>query len=52
MTKCCFPICRNDIGKYGHNAMPLMEGRCCHSCNKYVVAIRIQNTLKQGDEEE
>ena len=26
----------------GHNAEPLAKGRCCSSCNDYVVAKRIR----------
>tara|TARA_R110000824_G_scaffold92059_5_gene223593 strand:- start:2115 stop:2321 length:207 start_codon:yes stop_codon:yes gene_type:complete len=43
-------ICGNPIGKDpsgwegGHNAYPLMEGRCCGTCNDTLV---IQARLKQ-----
>lgn len=30
--KCC--LCKGEIeGKYGHNAQPLADGRCCDTCN-------------------
>lgn len=32
--ECRFPDCHQDIGKYGHNPEPLLEGgRCCDKCN-------------------
>jgi hypothetical protein len=47
--KCC--ICKGEIqahshnGKVywseGHNAQPLVDGRCCDTCNGYVVGFRI-----------
>lgn len=30
--KCCF--CGKEAGKYGNNAQPLKDGRCCSVCNK------------------
>ena len=34
VIKCCFDDCENLIIKpYGHNAQPVYDGRCCHSCN-------------------
>lgn len=47
--KCC--ICRGEIQEHshngkvywseGHNAQPLVDGRCCDDCNNYVVGFRI-----------
>ena len=38
--KCCF--CKKDAGKYGNNALPIMDGRCCDKCNaNVVIPIRI-----------
>lgn len=47
--KCC--ICRGKIQEHshngkvywseGHNAQPLVDGRCCDDCNNYVVGFRI-----------
>ena len=31
-------ICNNKIdGKFGHNAEPVNDGRCCNDCNSNVV---------------
>lgn len=47
--KCC--ICKGEIQEHshngkvywsgGHNAQPLVDGRCCDDCNGYVVGFRI-----------
>jgi hypothetical protein len=47
--KCC--VCKGDIQEHshngkvywteGHNAQPLVDGRCCDDCNNYVVGFRI-----------
>lgn len=47
--KCC--ICRGEIQEHshngkvywseGHNAQPLVDGRCCDDCNNYVVGFRM-----------
>jgi len=52
--KCC--ICKGEIqahshnGKVywseGHNAQPLVDGRCCDSCNGFVVGFRIFSMTK------
>ena len=37
---CC--ICGKPYHDYGHNAMPLVKGRCCTECNeKYIMSLRI-----------
>ena len=37
-------ICKyNDIGKYGHNAQPINNGRCCDDCNTLVIIERIKD---------
>lgn len=46
--KCCF--CKKDAGKWGHNALPIMEARCCHKCNnEIVIPIRILRMVKKGE---
>ena len=37
-------ICKDKInGKYGHNAQPINNGRCCDTCNLiYVIPQRIK----------
>ena len=37
-------ICKhNDIGKYGNNAEPINDGRCCDWCNnEFVIPKRIR----------
>lgn len=43
--KCCF--CKKDAGEFGNNAQPIMDGRCCDSCNNGVVLpIRILQATK------
>jgi len=43
--KCCF--CKKDAGKYGNNALPIMDGRCCDECNDgIVIPIRILRITK------
>lgn len=47
--KCC--ICKGKIQEHshngkvfwreGHNAQPLVDGRCCDDCNNHVVGFRI-----------
>ena len=43
-------ICKNDIrDKYGHNAEPINDGRCCEQCNYMFV---IPTRMKQQFESE
>ena len=36
-------ICGNTINdKYGHNAQPINDGRCCDGCNTLVIIERIK----------
>ena len=36
-------ICNNKINdKYGHNAQPINNGRCCDDCNNLVIMERIK----------
>ena len=37
-------ICKNDVrDKYGHNAQPINNGRCCDMCNTtFVIPFRIK----------
>lgn len=58
---CC--ICNRDIEhkkdengnvywSQGHNAQPIMQGRCCDRCNNYiVVASRIEEFLARQRED-
>ena len=38
-------ICKNDVrDKYGHNAQPINNGRCCENCNyMFVIPKRIKD---------
>lgn len=39
--KCC--LCDKEAGKYGNNALPIIDKRCCDSCNlKKVVSARLE----------
>jgi hypothetical protein len=40
-TKIC-SICGTVFMRWGHNAQPINDGRCCDDCNNLVVARRIQ----------
>tara|TARA_R100000458_G_C8143751_1_gene153923 strand:- start:313 stop:630 length:318 start_codon:yes stop_codon:yes gene_type:complete len=54
MKKKTCDICKGDIqpvrdeknGKViwsdGHNAQPILDGRCCDECNSYVLALRLK----------
>jgi hypothetical protein len=52
-------ICDKDVAHHshegkvfwtqGHNAEPLEEGRCCDSCNEWVVAYRIGLYMNEDD---
>jgi hypothetical protein len=33
--RCTF--CGDQYHKYGHNAWPVAEARCCHTCNELLV---------------
>ena len=38
--KCC--LCNEDAGKYGNNADPITNGRCCDLCDlEFVIPERI-----------
>lgn len=39
-------ICGKKFIGFGNNAEPLNKGRCCNSCNDYVVAERIKRLRK------
>lgn len=42
--KCCF--CNRDAGKYGNNAQPITEGKCCDYCNStYVLPERLRRFI-------
>ena len=34
---CIFDGCENPLPEFGHNARPVMNGRCCDDCNMNVV---------------
>ena len=39
-------ICKNTINdKYGHNAQPINDGKCCNGCNRLVIMERFFDTL-------
>ena len=41
MRKCI--ICKKSYKGYGHNALPIIEGRCCDECNeRLVIPLRIR----------
>ena len=49
---CCFEDCNEDIGEWGHNAQPLMEGRCCETCNyTRVIPTRLANIVFPGSDQ-
>ena len=36
-------ICKeNMVGKFGHNAQPINDGKCCDDCNTLVIIERIK----------
>ena len=36
-------ICNNEIDdRFGHNAWPINDGRCCDTCNSSVIVARIK----------
>jgi len=39
-SKLCV-LCKKHYGRYGHNAQPLADGRCCDDCNEKVIAARM-----------
>ena len=51
--KCCF--CKKEVGEYGNNAQPIMEGRCCRNCNEGIVIpirmLRAFHERKKGEGE-
>jgi len=49
-------ICKyNEIGKFGHNAQPINDGRCCGWCNnEFVIPRRMQimhTEMQKGKDE-
>ena len=37
-------ICNEEHGdRYGHNAEPIVEGRCCGTCNAIVIVRRLND---------
>ncbi len=46
VEKCC--ICGEELKqKYGNNAQPIKDGRCCTKCdNEVVIPKRIENMIK------
>lgn len=48
---CCF--CGVDYGRYGNNAQPLFDGRCCNTCNTdLVIPARISMMFGSEEDEE
>jgi len=47
--KCC--LCGMDFKGFGNNPWPLMDTdeQCCDDCNIQVVAARIDDYLRRGD---
>ena len=42
--------CRHNINvKFGNNAWPINNGRCCDDCNEYVVIPARINQIRQGE---
>ncbi len=42
----------NTVWADGHNAMPILNGRCCDDCNGYVLYLRLKQMelLNEADE--
>lgn len=46
MAKCCF--CKKNYFGYGHNAEPIMKGKCCEDCNdKWVLPVRFVEFMRE-----
>ena len=45
MQECVSYYCENKIN-YGHNGLPLFNGRVCDDCNKLVIEERINQLNK------
>ena len=44
-------ICKDKINdKYGHNAQPINNGKCCDTCNMTVVVPKRIENLKNAEE--
>ena len=48
IMKCCF--CKKDAGKWGNNAEPICDGRCCDLCNIHYVVPERLHRLRLNDE--
>ncbi|MHA1868686.1 MAG: hypothetical protein ACTSXD_11635 [Candidatus Heimdallarchaeaceae archaeon] len=49
--KCCF--CGKEAGKYGNNAQPIMNGRCCDKCNEeFVIPVRLYRAWRKENDKE
>ena len=35
-------LCKGTYVGYGHNGMPLIDGRVCNNCNGFVIMARLQ----------
>lgn len=36
-------ICNKEIGKFGNNALPIIDGKCCDNCNiRLVIPMKIR----------
>lgn len=52
--KCC--LCDSVIYRYGHNALPLEDGRCCDNCNwtkviPYRIAVLTNREKREENEQ-
>jgi hypothetical protein len=48
--ECCIEFCFNRF-KYGNNAQPVCEGKCCDDCNQMkVLPARLQSFLDKEEE--
>ena len=46
------PICRRRYDGPGHDALPVLPGRCCDKCNRdYVIPARMMLLRQQMEEE-
>lgn len=55
-AECSFSYCDRHIGRWGHNAQPCNDGRCCGECNSKTVIparliiqlARLKENIKKG----
>ena len=39
----------NTVWADGHNAMPILNGRCCDECNNYVLTLRLKQMTMRDE---